>query len=54
VTFIKTQTASTTAVHGSQGRSSREHPQGDDDPFPVHHTTEQVSYPFHPAIFVAQ
>ena len=54
VTCVETQTASTTAAHHGQPPSSREHPYGDDHPFPVHQTTEQVSYSFHPAIFVAQ
>jgi hypothetical protein len=54
VSTVETQTAATTAAHDDQGCSSREHPHGDDHPFPVHHTTAQVAYPFEPAIFVAQ
>ena len=41
------------------GRSRRQPPRyadpyGNDDPFPVHHTTEQVAYSLHPAIFVPE
>jgi hypothetical protein len=54
VTFVKTQTASTTAAHDDQGSSSREQPNGNDHPFPVHHATEHVAYPFQPAILLAQ
>ena len=54
VTTVETQTASTTASHNDQGRSSREQPNCYHYPFPVHHATEQVSYPLHPAIFLAQ
>ena len=43
-----------TASHDGQGRSSREPPNGDDDPFSFHDATEQVAYPLHPPIFVAQ
>jgi hypothetical protein len=49
---VETQTVSTTASHDEQGSSSREHPNGDDDPFPVPKTTEQISYPLPPAIFL--
>ena len=42
------------ASHDDQGSSSREHTNGDDDPFPVHEVTEHVAYPLQPAIFVAQ
>jgi hypothetical protein len=52
VTFVKTQTASTTAAHDGQGRSSREQPNGDDDPFPVQEATEQIAHPLQPAIFL--
>ena len=48
------RTPSITASHEGQGRSSRGQPDGDNHPFPVHHATEQVAYPLHPAIFVAQ
>ena len=54
VTTIETQTVSTTASHDGQHPSSRGYPNGDDDPFPVHHATVQVAYPLHPAIFVTQ
>ena len=40
--------------HGGQRPSSREYPNGDDDPFPVQEATEQVTDPLHPPIFVAQ
>ena len=43
VTFVKTQTASHPAPHDDQDRSLRWHPNGDDQPFPVHHATEEVS-----------
>jgi len=54
VITVETQTTSTTASHDDQGRSSRGKLNGDDDPFPVQEATEQVSYPLHPPIFVAQ
>jgi hypothetical protein len=53
VTFVKTQTASTTAAHDGQRTSSRGKPNGYHHPFPAHHATEQVAYSLHPAIFVA-
>jgi hypothetical protein len=34
--------------------SSREQPNGDDDPFPVQEATEPVSHPLHPAIFLPE
>jgi hypothetical protein len=54
VTSVETLTASTTAVHESQGTPSREQPNGDNDPFPVQEATEHVAYPFHPAILVPE
>jgi hypothetical protein len=36
-----------------QHRPSRGKPNRNDHPFPVQEATEQVSYPLHPAIFVA-
>jgi hypothetical protein len=43
---------STTASHNRQYPSSREHPYGDDNPFPVHQTTVEVAEPLHPALCV--
>ena len=54
VTTGETQTTSTVASDDGHPPSSREHPYGDDDPFPVHQTTEQVAYSLHPAIFVPE
>ena len=54
VSTVETQTASTLTSHEGQGSSSRKHPYGKDDPFPVQEATAQVAYPLHPAILVAQ
>jgi hypothetical protein len=54
VTCVETPPAATTASHDGEGRSSREHPHGNDHPFPMQEATEQVAYPLHPPVFVAQ
>ena len=54
MTTVKIQMVSNPASHDDQGRSSREHPNSDDAPFPVQEATEHIAYPFQPAIFVAQ
>jgi hypothetical protein len=54
VTFVKTQTASTTAAHDDQGRSSRGKLNGNHHPFPVQKATEEVAYPLQPAIFLPE
>ena len=54
VVTVKIQMVSNPASHDDQCTSSCEHPNGDDDPFPVQKATEEVAYPLHPAIFVAQ
>ena len=54
VITVETQTASHPASHDDQRTSSREHPNGYEDPFSLHDATKQVAYPFQPAIFLPQ
>src|SRR5262245_11299997 len=56
-TAVTTVSLLTAFHHGRSPWSaprSREHPYGDDRPFPVQEATVEVPEPLHPALFVAQ